>query len=61
LKNNHSIWQLLGLVALIVLIVVLFAVFVDLEAVAHELRAANPGYLLAALALCCWPLPPLSG
>ena len=36
---------------MIVLIVVLFAVFVDLEAVVRELRAAEPGYLLAASAL----------
>ena len=36
---------------MILLIVVLFVVFVDLEAVARELRAAHPGYLLAASAL----------
>lgn len=35
---------------MIALIILLFAVFVDLEAVARELRAADPRYLLAASA-----------
>ncbi|MFQ5399213.1 MAG: lysylphosphatidylglycerol synthase transmembrane domain-containing protein [Anaerolineae bacterium] len=49
--QRHSFWKAVGLVALIGIIAAAFAYFVDLQAVAVQLRLADPRALLAASTL----------
>ncbi len=47
-NNNGRTWQLIGLIGIIALIIVMFALFVDLKAVARQLRTADLNLILFA-------------